>query len=367
MDLTTVQPWYADWAWVAGYSSLATMVIIFNFLLIISVASNRFLHYSFYYVVIALSLRNLLRVSLTLCLVLLSKLVQTPELLDKTYLLPANMSTTDIDLSQAANMPMTCKLLNTSDHLLMTSLMFYLAGLSVYMFSRHPNPPISSSNSETMLKFHKIGQVKERFWVAPLLILFPPLMSALLCLPVLLLEETHPMVALPGGSLCNIPHVLQYSTYQFSIAIIGFYLPAAIGIFLLIGLSIRRCISCCSGICVSSFCKEEIVLALLTLPYIPSYLAMYLPLLDNYLSKLDAPQSNLQDYLTPERARAVEMGLGLLLPMLVFALLQPCRRLSTAPVGRKVRNSQQPTAPDNRLSQASFDLDLSHRNSYYQH
>eukprot|EP00092_Neocalanus_flemingeri_P020274 GFUD01021957.1.p1 GENE.GFUD01021957.1~~GFUD01021957.1.p1 ORF type:complete len:376 (+),score=81.03 GFUD01021957.1:122-1249(+) len=366
-----VLPWYVEWAWIGGYSSLSTLVLIFNLLIIFSVAKNKFLHYSFHYVVVALAFRNQLRVWLALCLLFLAKLIETPQLLEHTYLLPVNTTTEDIDLTQAANMPMTCKILSMSDHLLMTTLMFYLAALSVYMFCRHPNPPFSAA-SETTLKLHGIAPVKERFWVSPLLIIFPPLLSTLLCLPVPLMPEIHPMIALPGGSLCNIHDGIKFSTYQFSIAIIGFYLPAAIVIFLMIGLSIRRCISCSGGPCVSSFCKEEIVLAFLTLPYIPAYLAMYLPLLDNYLQKLNAPQTNLQQYLTPEIARAAEMGIGLMLPIVVFTMLQGYRKFSSKPDGSDIRmsrkdmNNHQPTAPDNRLSQASFDLDLSHRNSYYQ-
>ena len=52
-----VLPWYVEWAWVGGYSSLSTLVIILNLLIIVSVAKNKFLHYSFHYVVVALSLR----------------------------------------------------------------------------------------------------------------------------------------------------------------------------------------------------------------------------------------------------------------------------------------------------------------------
>merc|ERR1711892_924081 len=253
---------------VGGYSSVCTMVIITNILIMFSVAKNKFLHYSFNYVIVVLSLRNQLRVVLTLCLVFLAKLLQTPQLLRHTYLLPTNMSAEDIDLTQAANMLLTCKIMSMADHILMTTLMFYLAGLSVYMFYRHPNPPISVA-SEATLKLRGMAPVKERFWVTPVL----------LFLPVPLLSETHSMIALPGGSLCQTSSPIEFSTYQFSIAIIGFYLPAAIVIFLMIGLSIRRCISCSGGPCVSSFCKEEIVLAFLTIPYIPAYLAMYLPVL----------------------------------------------------------------------------------------
>jgi len=362
-------PWYVEWAWVGGYSSVSTLVIITNILIMFSVAKNKFLHYSFNYVVVVLSLRNQLRVVLTLCLVFLAKLLQTPQLLGHTYLLPANMSAEDIDLTQAANMLITCKIMSMADHILMTTLMFYLAGLSVYMFCRYPNPPISAE-SEATLKLHGMAPVKERFWVTPVLLFFPPVLSTLLCLPVPLMSETHSMIAIPGGSLCHTSSLTEFSTYQFSIAIIGFYLPAAIVIFLMIGLSIRRCISCSGGPCVSSFCKEEIVLAFLTIPYIPAYLAMYLPLLDNYLQRLGIGQTNMQEFLTQEIARAAEMLLGLVLSLVVFTLLQSYRRFKTKPDVSDLRWSKkynnQSSASDNRLSQASFDLNMSHRNSYYQ-
>jgi len=363
-------PWYVEWSWVGGYSSLSMLVIITNMMLFFSVVKNKFLHYSFNYVVVALSLRNQLRVWFTLCLVFLTKLIQTPWLLHKTGILPANSSTEDIDLTQAANMPNACKVLSMSDHILMTSLMFYLAGMSVYMFCRHPNPPIQAV-SETTLKAHGMAPVRERFWVPPFLLFLPPVLATMLCLPVPLMEEMHSMIAMPGDSLCKTSSTIEFSTYQFSIAIIGFYLPAAIVIFLMIGLSIRRCISCSGGPCASSFCKEEMVLAFLTIPYIPAYLAMYLPLLDNYLVRLDIGQTHLQEYLTPEISRAMEMVTGLVLPLVVFIFLPAFRSFESRPDGSDQRwNSKynsQPTAPDNRLSEASFDLNMSHRNSYYQH
>jgi len=372
MNTSVEAPWYIEWSWVSGYSSISTLVIVFNLPIIFSVINNKFLHYSFNYVVVALSLRNILRVIFTLFLVFLAKVIQTPSLVRETLLLPANMSIKDIDLTQSANMLLTCKVLSMSDHLLMTILMFYFASLSVYLFCRHPNPPVSVA-SKTMLKVHGIAPVKERVWVSPLLLLLPLLLSSLICLPVPLMLETHAMVALPGGSLCKIPDKMKFSTYQFSVAIIGFYLPAAIVIFLVLGLSIRRCISCSAGPCVSSFCKEEIALALVTLTYIPTYLAMYLPLLDNYLQKLEISPTNLQQFITPEVARAAEMSMGLVLPGIIFTLIKPYRRFTTNPDESDVRRirrnmvSAQPSAPDNRLSDASFDLDLSHRNSYYYH
>ena len=213
---------------------------------------------------------------------------------------------------------------------------------------------------------------RERFWVSPTLILLPLILSVLLCLPVPLMSEVHSLIAIPGGKICGSHSSTEFTTYQFAIAIIGFYLPAAIVIFLTIGLSIRRCISCSAGRCASSFCKEEIVLALITLPYIPAYLALYLPLLDNYLQRLDIGQSNLQDLITPERARAAEMTLGLVLPLVIFILLSPYRRFGSKPDLHDLKwSNKQEHAPSaagtgNRLSQASFDMDMSHRNSYYQ-
>ena len=98
-----------------------------------------------------ITIRNLLRVGLTLCLVFLAKLIQTPWLLRATFLIPANKTTDGLDLTQSANMSITCEVLSMSDHILMTTLMFYMAGLSLYMFCRHPNPSISEPR-ETNLK-----------------------------------------------------------------------------------------------------------------------------------------------------------------------------------------------------------------------
>eukprot|EP00092_Neocalanus_flemingeri_P064416 GFUD01078171.1.p1 GENE.GFUD01078171.1~~GFUD01078171.1.p1 ORF type:complete len:375 (-),score=86.46 GFUD01078171.1:157-1281(-) len=368
--LSTKGSWYIEWAWVGGYSSLSTLVFIFNILIFFSVGKNKFLHYSFHYIIVALSLRNLLRVILTLCLVFLAKLIQTPWLLKATFLIPANKSTDGLDLTQSANMSLTCEVLSMWDHILMTTLMFYLAGSSLYMFCRHPNPSISDP-SETTLKLYGIVPVKERSWVSPLLLLLPPLLAVFLCLPIPILHETHPMTALPGGSVCNLHESLKFNTYQSSVAILGFLLPAAIVISLMIGLSIRRCISCSGGTCVSSFCKEEMSLALLTLPYLAAYLAMYLPLLDHYLQKLDLPQTGLQPYITPEIARAVEMVLGLLLPVVVYSVLPGYSRFSSEPDASDLRRSkkesynQSVTAPDStRLSQESLELALVTRNGY---
>ena len=206
-----------------------------------------------------------------------------------------------------------------------------------------------------------IVPVRERWWVSALLLLFPPLMAVFLSLPVLLLHIPHSMAALPGGSLCIVSQSVEFNTYQSSVAVLGFCLPVAIIICLIIGLSIRRCVSCSGGRCISSFCKEEMVLALLTLPYSAAYLAMYLPLLDQNLALLDLPQSGLQEYLTPELARASEMVMALLLPLLLFSTLPMYRQFSQEPDPadhRRSKRDQSTNAPDSRrASLASFGFD----------
>ena len=51
------EDWGVAWAWVAGYSAVSTLVIIFNIVIVFSVLSNRYLHYSYNYVIVMLSLR----------------------------------------------------------------------------------------------------------------------------------------------------------------------------------------------------------------------------------------------------------------------------------------------------------------------
>ena len=222
-----------------------------------------------------------------------------------------------------------------------------------------------------MFQLYGIVPVKERWWVSPLLLLLPPLLGVLLCLPIPLMHMPHPMIALPGGLVCNSPEIQQFNTYQSSVAILGFLLPSAIVTCLMIGLSIRRCISCSGGTCISSFCKEEMSLAFLTLPYIAAYLAMYLPLLDHYLGKLDLAQTGLQQYLTPEIARASEMALGLLLPAVVFSVLPGYRKFSSEPDtddlnrSRRETDKQAATAEESRrLSKESMDIELLTRKCY---
>jgi len=46
-----------EWIWVGGYSTLSTLVLIFNLLILFSVAKNKYLHYTTHYVMVTLALR----------------------------------------------------------------------------------------------------------------------------------------------------------------------------------------------------------------------------------------------------------------------------------------------------------------------
>ena len=75
--------------------------------------------------------------------------------------------------------------------------------------------------------------------MSPLLLLLPLVLASLLSLPAFLLQELHPLAVIPGVSLCKAEDFTWMSVYQSSVVILGFYLPAAIILFLTICLSIR--------------------------------------------------------------------------------------------------------------------------------
>jgi hypothetical protein len=93
--------------------------------------------------------RNVFRVGLTTLLVLIAKFLQNKEDIEGTFLLPDSISE-DADLRQADSMPLVCEILSMTDHILMTTLMFYLAALSLYLFCRQPNPPVLTSSLKTL-------------------------------------------------------------------------------------------------------------------------------------------------------------------------------------------------------------------------
>ena len=103
------------------------------------------------------------------------------------------------------------------------------------------------------------------------------------------------MSAIPGGELCltkNTEKLQQQMTYQSSLAILGLCLPLAIILCLVAGLSVRRCVSCYTATCVSSFCKEELTLALLTFPVTAAQLLLFIPGRDNNTSHLTSLTSH---------------------------------------------------------------------------
>ena len=191
--------------------------------------------------------------------------------------------------------------------------------------------------------------------MSPLLLLLPLLLATLLSLPVPLLHKTHQVSVIPEVTLCKVPDSSQFDIFQSSVNILGFYLPATIILFVIICLSVRRCFSCSADKCVSSFCKEEMALSFLSIPYILSFQMMYLPHFDHYLARLDLPLSGLQDMLTPEIARGVEMSLGLLLPTVLYSTLPAFAKFSSSPDSSDVKNEDHRTSrpPSRRISVAS--------------
>lgn len=352
-------PWWGlSWAWVGGYTSLSTLVVVFNLVLFFSVVTNKYLHYSYNYVLVMLSIRNVCRVLFTLSVLVLSKMVDSPKLLQKTGMIPANISTDSLNLTQAGSMPMMCEMVSMADHMLMISLMFYLASLSLYVFCRKPNPSITTTSDMTLRLYglnSGIVPVKERKWVSPLLLLLPLLLATLLSLPVPLLHKTHAITVVPDCTLCIVPDSAKFDIYQSAVIILGFYLPSAIIIILMICLSVRRCFSCSADRCVSSFCKEEMAICFIAFPYMMAYLAMYLPHMDHFLYRLDLPLTNLQEHLTPEIARGVEMALGLLLPGVVYSTLPAYAKFSSSPDDSDVKNEvhRASRTPSRRISVAS--------------
>ena len=93
----------------------------------------------------------------------------------------------------------------------------------------------------------------------------------------------------------------------------------------------------------------------LSIPYILIYQSMYLPHLDQYLTRLDLPLTGLQEQLTPEIARGVEMVMGLLLPAVVYSTLPAYAKFSSSPDDSDVKNEVHRTSrtPSRRISVAS--------------
>ena len=76
-------------------------------------------------------------------------MVDSPQLLQSAHLIPVN-SSAGLDLKQSVSMPMMCEILSMSDHFLMIILMYYLAGLSLYLFCRKANPSNTLTSDMTL-------------------------------------------------------------------------------------------------------------------------------------------------------------------------------------------------------------------------
>ncbi|XP_023334440.1 uncharacterized protein LOC111705927 [Eurytemora carolleeae] len=113
-----------DCAWVTGYSSLSTLVIIFNSILFFSVGKNSYLHYSTHYTVLVLAVRNILYTIVCTCILLLTKIEDTPWMLKLFH----------IQTDQESGL--LCEVLSCLDCLLSSLIMFYLLGLAVHMLCR---------------------------------------------------------------------------------------------------------------------------------------------------------------------------------------------------------------------------------------
>jgi len=268
--------WYDEWLWVGGYSSFTTLIIISNMILLFSVGKNKYLHFSFHYVMIAVALRNIVRVTYSLLLVIFTKVVGTDWLYKFVYQLAPSSEYSESEVRQSQGLPNTCQVLCCADTFLTTVVMFYIASLAVYLLCRPANPTIV-----------KPYGAAESWWVGALVVLLPPCLSCLACLPAPFLQSSHLLTPLPKGELCQDdqqkPEVLTYLT---SVSIMGFLLPLAIIICSSLVLIIRRCVAC-GRKCCSSFCKEELALVLVSTVYTLTQLAMYLPILDIYLAKSD--------------------------------------------------------------------------------
>jgi hypothetical protein len=88
------------------------------------------------------------------------------------------------------------------------------------------------------------------------------------------------------------------------------------------------------------------VLAFLFLPYLAGYLLLHLRIQEHYMGLMQLPALGISDYIRPEYARsgaaplpapapvlprAGELGLGLLLPIVLYSSLPAYRRFSSEP------------------------------------
>merc|ERR1712004_617868 len=71
------------------------------------------------------------------------------------------------------------------------------------------------------------------------------------------------------------------------------------------------------------------VLAFLFVPYLAGYLILHLNIQEHYIGKLELPDLGASEHIRPEYARAGEIGLGLLLPLVLYSTLPAYRKFSS--------------------------------------
>ena len=99
------------------------------------------------------SSRNILRCVLTLLILTISKLTESPGLLQMSNIVSANLTDTEVeqlDLSKSESMPLLCETVCMLDHFLVIVLMYYVATLFIYLFCRKPNPDVPTTSEMTL-------------------------------------------------------------------------------------------------------------------------------------------------------------------------------------------------------------------------
>ena len=97
--------------------------------------------------------RNILRCVLTLLILTISKLTESPSLLQMSNIVSANLTSSELeqlDLSRSESMPLLCETVCMLDHFLVVVLMYYVATLFIYLFCRKPNPDVPTTSEMTL-------------------------------------------------------------------------------------------------------------------------------------------------------------------------------------------------------------------------
>ena len=90
---------------------------------------------------------------LTLLVLAVSKLTESPRLLQISNIVSPNITSTELesmDLSDTGSMPLFCETVCMLDNFLVILLMYYVATLFVYLFCRAPNPDVPTTSEMTL-------------------------------------------------------------------------------------------------------------------------------------------------------------------------------------------------------------------------